>query len=240
MAITAGEMNSSRLFLYIKNIRAAERRPRKEVCVMALPRKQLQEKLENLTPENLKETMQWILDAHTTSLEAIQEERDSLKEKAAAADQLKQQLETLQQTSGDAAKIRKELDALKTSVAAEKTAAAAMAHARSLLKNDVGIKRESALELILAAEKLDGYEKDENGQLKDPAAFVNAMKGKYAEWIGEVSTHGVPPMSPPSGGGDVRMTREEIFKKDEKGRYVLSTPERQKAIAENLDIFQNE
>lgn len=207
---------------------------------MALPKKQLREKLENLTPENLNETLQWILEAHTNSLEAIQEERDGLKEKAATADQLKNQLETLQQSHGDAAAVQRELDELKASVAAEKNAAATREHARGLLKNDVGIKRESALDLILAAEKLDEYERDESGKIKDPVAFVNAMKEKHAEWIGEVSTRGVPPMNPPSGGGNAKMTREEIFKKDEKGRYVLSTSERQKAIAENLDIFQNE
>lgn len=33
------------------------------------------------------------------------------------------------------------------------------------------------------------------------------------------------------------MTREDIFKKDDKGRYVLDAAERQKAIAANLDQF---
>lgn len=32
------------------------------------------------------------------------------------------------------------------------------------------------------------------------------------------------------------LTREDIYKKDEKGRYVLSTAERQKAIAEISNI----
>lgn len=192
---------------------------------MALPRKQLQEKLENLTPENLRETLQWILDGHTSSLEAIQEERDGLKEKAAAADQLKQQLETLQQSHGDAAAIQQELDALKASVAAEKTAAATRAHARSLLKNDVGIKRESALELILDAEKLDAYERDENGQIRDTAAFVNAMKEKHAEWIGEVSTRGVPPVNPPTGGDPV--TKEDFSKMSYSDRLRLYNEDRE-------------
>lgn len=35
------------------------------------------------------------------------------------------------------------------------------------------------------------------------------------------------------------MTREDIFKKDDKGRYVLDAAERQRAIAANLDQFTN-
>lgn len=35
------------------------------------------------------------------------------------------------------------------------------------------------------------------------------------------------------------MTREDIFRKDDKGRYVLDVSERQRAIAANLDQFTN-
>lgn len=35
------------------------------------------------------------------------------------------------------------------------------------------------------------------------------------------------------------MTREEIFKKDDKGRYVLDAAERQRAISANIDQFTN-
>lgn len=193
---------------------------------------------------NLEESViDSIIEAHTESIDALKKQRDDALAEAAKVEALTRDLHEANDKlskAGDAAKVQKELDDLKASVAAEKTAAATRAHARSLLKNDVGIKRESALDLILAAEKLDAYERDENGQIKDPAAFVNAMKEKHAEWIGEVITRGVPPLNPLSGGGNAKMTREDIFKKDEKGRYVLSTAERQKAIAENIGIFQTE
>lgn len=198
---------------------------------MALPKKQLREKLENLTPENLNETLQWILEAHTNSLEAIQEERDGLRDKAATAEQLQQQLETLQLSHDNAADVRKELDALKASVAAEKTAAATRAHARSLLKNDVGIQRESALDLILAAEKLDGYEFAEDGTFKNPDAFVDAMKTKHAEWIGEVTTTGVPHVNPPAGGAKGTKDLKDILE-------IRDVNDRQRAIAENIKLFE--
>ena len=34
-----------------------------------------------------------------------------------------------------------------------------------------------------------------------------------------------------------KLTKADIYKKDDKGRYVMSTAERQKAIAENPGIL---
>ena len=38
--------------------------------------------------------------------------------------------------------------------------------------------------------------------------------------------------------GKAKLTREDIFKKDDKGRYVMSTEERQKALAEKVGICE--
>lgn len=154
-----------------------------------------------------------IIENHTDTVEGLKKERDGYKAEAEKVEgltnQLKEANEKLEK-AGDASKVQKELDDLKASVAAEKAAAATRAHARELLENDVGIKRKSALDLILAAENLDGYEKDENGRIKDPAAFATAMKTKHAEWIGEATTTGTQPATPPSGNNPKTYTREQI------------------------------
>lgn len=184
-----------------------------------------------------------IIEAHAETVDALKKERDEAKARADHSDELEKQLKEANEKlakAGDSAKIQKEFDDYKAGIEAEKTAAKRKSAARSLLKEKVGIQRESALDLILNAEKLDGYEFAEDGTFKNPDAFVDAMKTKHAEWIGVASTSGVPPVNPPSGGTNAKMTRAEIFRKDEKGRYVLSTADRQKAIAENLDIFQTE
>lgn len=178
-----------------------------------------------------------IIEAHAETVDALKKERDDARARADHADELDRQLKEANEKltkAGDSAKIQEEFDNYKAGIEAEKAAAARKAAARVLLKDKVGIKRESALDLILSAEKLDDYEFSADGTFKDPDAFVQAMKGKHAEWIGEVSITGVPSVNPPAGGGKTKMTREEIYKKDDKGRYVLSTAERQKALAENL------
>lgn len=178
-----------------------------------------------------------IIEGHRESLDGVIKERDDAKAELAKLpditkerDDLKKQLEELQKAGGDAAKIQKDFDDYKTAVEAEKTNAKKQAAMRELLKNSVGIQREKALDLIMAAEKLDSYELGENGQFKDSDSIIKAMKEKHADWIGEGKTEGVPPIAPPTGGGS-GMTKDEIMK-------IADPAERRQAIAKNLTLFE--
>ena len=198
---------------------------------MALERKFLEEM--GLTEVQV----QAIIDRHVETVKGLIARAETA-EKAAEntpavtkeRDDLKKQLEELQKAGGDAAKIQKDFDDYKTAVEAEKTAAKKRTAMRALLKDSVGIKREKALDLIMAAEKLDGYKLGENDQFKDADSIIKAMKEKHADWIGEEQTDGVPSTNPPSGG-NATMTKDEIMK--------ISDPvERRQAIAKNLTLFE--
>ena len=41
----------------------------------------------------------------------------------------------------------------------------------------------------------------------------------------------------PAVSGGKKLSKDDIFRKDDRGRYVMGTAERQRAIAENLDAF---
>lgn len=176
---------------------------------MALERKFLEEM--GLTEVQV----QAIIDRHVETVKGLIARAETA-EKAAEntpavikeRDDLKKQIEELQK-AGDAAKIKKDFDDYKTAVEAEKTAAKKKTAMRALLKDGVGIKREKALDLIMAAEKLDGYELGENDQFKDADSIIKAMKEKHADWIGEVEEKGVPPLNPPGGGG-TKLTKDQI------------------------------
>lgn len=157
-----------------------------------------------------------IIEGHRESLDGVIKERDDAKAELAKLpdvtkerDDLKKQLEELQKAGGDVAKIQKEFDDYKASIEVEKTNAKKQTAMRALLKDSVGIKREKALDLIMAAEKLDGYELGENDQFKDADNIIKAMKEKHADWIGEVKDEGIPPLNPPGGGG-TKLTKDQI------------------------------
>ena len=179
-----------------------------------------------------------IVEAHAETVDGLKTERDEAKKTAESAqavtkerDDLKKQLDELQKANGDAAKIQKDFDDYKAGIAAEKAAAAKKTALRTLLRDQVGIKRESALDLIMAAEKLDGYELDDKNQLKDADGIVKAMKEKHAEWIGETKIEGVKPLTPPAGGGGTKMTKDEIAK-------ITDPAKMRAAIAENIELFK--
>ena len=173
-----------------------------------------------------------IIEAHTESTDALKKQRDDALAEAAKVEALTKDLNEAKDKlakAGDAAKVQKDFDDYKAGIEAEKKGAKTRDALRALLK-DIGIKRDSALDLIMAAEKMDGYELDENGSLKDAENIANTMKQKHSEWIGEVSTTGVPPMNPPSGGA-TKMTRAEIEK-------ISDGAERRAAILQNMELFE--
>lgn len=74
--------------------------------------------------------------------------------------------------------------------------------------------------------------KVKDGKLEDADGVKKGIETDYADFIPKTRTDGADPATPPHIGG--KMSREEIYKKDDKGRYLLSTAERQKALAESM------
>ena len=77
--------------------------------------------------------------------------------------------------------------------------------------------------------------KNITGANLDLAALVD---GTYKGLVSTTQTHGANPANPPTNTGGAK-TREDIYKKDDKGRYVMSTAERQKALADLMASENN-
>ena len=68
-------------------------------------------------------------------------------------------------------------------------------------------------------------------KIKDTKSLDALIEGTYKGLVSTTQTKGANPATPPANTGGVK-TREDIYKKDDKGRYVMSTSERQSALAE--------
>lgn len=143
-----------------------------------------------------------IIENHTDTVEGLKKERDGYKAEAEKVEGLTTQLSEANDKlakAGDSAKIQKEFDDYKAGIEAEKTTAKKRSAMDALLKDKVGIARESARKLILDAMDMTAYELGDNNQFKDADTITTKMKEKHAEWIGEVKTEGVKPLNPPTG-----------------------------------------
>ena len=201
-------------------------------------RKALRKIFEDAEIEVPKDVLGQICNLHTTSnedltesvktlradLEKAERERDTYKAKAP-----KEGEETVLKSDYD--KLKKDFDDYKADVDAKKTRTEKENAFRELLKS-VGVS-EKRLNAIIKVSDIDGLELDKDGKIKDADKHTENVKSEWADFIETTSTQGANTATPPTNNGGTKMTKADIYKKDDKGRYVLSTEERQKALVEN-------
>lgn len=201
-------------------------------------RKALRKIFEDAEIEVPKDVLGQICNLHTTSnedltesvktlkadLEKAERERDTYKAKAP-----KEGEETVLKSEYDT--LKKEYDDYKADVDAKKTRTEKENAFRELLKS-VGVS-EKRLNAIIKVSDIDGLELDKDGKIKDADKHTETVKKEWADFIETTTTQGANTANPPANNGGTKMTKADIYKKDDKGRYVLSTEERQKALIEN-------
>lgn len=174
-----------------------------------------------------------IMAAHQEVLESIKAERDELRDKAAKVPDLEKEigeLKAAQPTEDWEAKYNEkvaELDAFKNQVTEEKAKAEKAALYKSALR-EVGIG-EKFIDDIMGVADLTSLAV-EDGKLADAETVKANVADKYSAFITQTSTQGAKVDEPPTNAG-AKMTRDEIM-------AIKDTSERQRAIAENIDMFQ--
>ena len=105
------------------------------------------------------------------------------------------------------------------------------AYKELLKKAGVSDKR---IDSVLKVTAIDEIELDDEGKIKDSDKVVENIKSEWSEFIVTESQRGAGTENPPRKVDGSKMTRADIYKKDEHGRYILSTAERQKALMESI------
>lgn len=202
---------------------------------MALTRKML--KAMGIEEEKIDE----IVDAHRETVDALKKERDTYKEDAEKFADVQQKYDSLKKEAESREsdpykeKYNKEHKAFteyKAGVEAERTRAAKTAAYKALLKK-AGVS-DKRVDSILKVTAVDDIQLDDDGNIKDADKVMQDIKSEWAEFIVTESKRGAGTENPPANTGGNKLTRADIYKKDEHGRYILSTAERQKAIAESI------
>lgn len=156
-----------------------------------------------------------IVAAHGETVTALKAEIDEAKQGASGLDAItkerdryKADLEALQKTSGDAAKVQADFDAYKAQVEKDKTAAKKGAALNAVLKK-AGVERESFRAQLIKGWDMDTVELEQDGKVKDEAALLSRIKADYHDFIGTAHTEGTNPLTPPPGGSKT-YTREQL------------------------------
>ena len=196
---------------------------------MSFGRKWLDEILQNddLTP---KEKAQKIMDEHITVTNALKDERDSYKQEAEKAADIQKELDGIKGGEDFKKKYEDEHEAFenfKKQTAQDAETAKVRAAYRKLL-SDEGIS-EKRLDSILKVTDLSKVKLDKDGNLEKVEDLKKSINEEWGEFKTTVTTKGADVDKPPQVSKGT-MSKEDILK-------IKDTSERQKAIAENLNLF---
>lgn len=129
--------------------------------------------------------------------------------------------------------LKADFDKYKAEVTEKETKAAKEAAYRAILK-DANLS-EKGIEKAVKYAEWDKIELGADGKLKGANDHIKAARDEWAEYVTTTTTTGAKTSTPPANTGGSKLTKAEIYAKDEYGRYKLSASERQKAIAETLN-----
>lgn len=182
-----------------------------------------------------EEKIDQIIEAHTETVDGFKDKVNEYKEKAEKYDGVKKELDDLKDGDNDwQKKYEKEhsdFEAYKNDITAKETKRTKEHAVREFYKG-VGVS-DKRLDAVLKVTNLDDFELDKDGKIKDADKHTETVKKEWADFIETTTTQGANTATPPVNNGGTKMTKADIYKKDDKGRYVLSTEERQKALIEN-------
>lgn len=203
---------------------------------MALPRKWLKERIESTDLTNssaVASLVDEILTKHGETVDVFRERAENAEEALATANK---QLSGLKDESGKTYKekyeaLEKEHNDYKAEQKAKETATAKREAYRKLLK-ETGVSEKYADDIMRITD-LNGIELDEKGGIKDAKKASDGIKSKYSSFIVKEKKQGANTATPPNHT-DKPRTREEIYRKDEHGHYVLDAQSRQHALAEMM------
>lgn len=131
--------------------------------------------------------------------------------------------------------LKKSYDDYKAEIAAKEEKASKEKAYRDILK-DANLSEKGAEKAIKYAD-WDKMELEADGKLKGAADHIKAAKEEWAEYVTSTNTNGTNTANPPANSGGTKLSKADIYKKDDNGRYIMSASERQKALAENPELM---
>lgn len=175
-----------------------------------------------------------IIAMHIGVVDPLKDELQTAKADAAKVADLEKEIERLKTLNTDAdswkAKYEKEhadFDEYKNNIDSEKQTENLKSLYKSLLKeNKVDDKR---IDSILKVTDFSTLKVGKDGKLENAKELSESIKNDWGDFIVETKTKGADIETPPANNGN-KLTKEQIME-------IKDTTARQKAIAENIELF---
>lgn len=198
---------------------------------MSLTRKFLTEKL-GLESDAVEQ----IIMAHTETVNGLKEQiddYDKLKKKAQKLEETEKELadlkaEVAKNSDKDYDSLKKEFDDYKADIERKQVRAEKEKAYKAILA-DAGIPEKHHAK-ILKYSDVDAVELDEKGNIKTAKDIMKSIVAEWGDHIETTGKKGADTSTPPVNASNKTLSKEEIMK-------IKDSTERQKAIAENHELF---
>lgn len=174
-----------------------------------------------------------IINAHSETVEALKEERDSFKEKAEKYDAVQADLDTANKKIEDLSKdntykvkydaLKEDFDEYKKNIETEKSNNTKQNAYKSLLK-EIGIS-DKRIDAIARLAELDKIKLNKDGTIEGSENLKKSLSEEWSDFIVKDGKEGAGTSTPPEQSGAQIKTKEEIM-------AIKDTQERQKAWGE--------
>ena len=178
------------------------------------------------------EKIDQIIEAHAETVDALKDKLSKAEADAAKLTEVEKELKDAKATDNYKEKYEAEhkaFEAYKTEQTAKEQRSAKEAAARTFFEskgitgNNLEIAMKGAKDEIASLE-LDG----EN--IKDNKALADLVSGTYSGLVVTAQKKGVDVAKPPANNGGAVKSRDEIYARDDKGRFVMDATQRQEAL----------
>ncbi len=184
------------------------------------------------------EQVSTVIDAHTETVEGLKADRDRYKADAEKLADVQKELESLKggedwKTKYD--NLDKAFKDYKAEIVGKEKAEKVNAAYRKLLESANVDK--NRIDAIMKVTDTKDYKLKDDGTLEGAEEITKGIKNEWAAFITKTGTRGADVSTPPDSNSGNTLTRADIYAKDERGHYKLSTAERQKALVNNPELM---
>lgn len=181
-----------------------------------------------------QEKIDQIIESHADTVNGLKEKASELQKQAERIPSLEKQIEELkaaQPTEDWESKykeLKSEYEDFRQKVDDERATQEKSRLYRAMLR-EAGVD-EKRFDSIMKLTDLSEI-KVEDGKIEDAESVKKSIADEWGDFIVQKSTHGAPVDDPPANAGS-KMSKDEIMS-------IKDTRERQKAIADNIELFQS-
>lgn len=178
-----------------------------------------------------------IITAHSETVDALKDQISQYKKDAEELPKVKAEYDKLMKASEGKDgknpfeekynKLKEEYDSYKTDVKTKETTQKKKTAYLELLKQ-AGVS-EKRRDSVLKVSDVDSLKLDKDGKVEGADDIIKNIKSEWSDFIVTDSTNGVKTATPPANNGG-KLTRNDIMN-------IKDTSERQKAIADNHELF---